>query len=162
MGGYSQYQGKSSYSDSFLKNRSNNLSMVDLQRMFELKQEELGKNGSTTTFKLSNHYMEIIFGIIILYIGYQLYIQGYTSASITFVIVFFYMLFYYSRYNYTTLDHEVSWTDCPDYFVRVDKEGSIYDCVNISPEHVPGPGYNTINKIKPRYSPVTSKFRPKS
>ena len=148
MSGYSQYQGTSTHSDTFLRDHSNNLSMADLQRIFQLKQEELEKNGSITNFKLSNHYMEIIFGIIILFIGYQIYIKGYMAASITFIIVFFYMLFYYSRYNYTSLDHEVAWTDCPDYFVKVDKEGSLYDCVNISPEYVPGPGYDQINIIE--------------
>lgn len=147
MFGYSSYQGKTNYTDEILKSRSNNLSMVDLQRMFELKQEEQNKAGYTVKFKLSNHYFEIIVGIVIIYIAYRLFVDGYVPASITFLVVCFYLLFLFSAQKSARLDYEVPWTDCPDYFVRVNGSGGNYTCRNVAPASVPGNEYDRVPEI---------------
>jgi hypothetical protein len=147
--GGSSYQGKTNYTDDILKERADNLSMVDLQRMFELKQQEQSAAGYTVSFKISNHYFEIIMAIVIIYIAYRMFIADYVPASVTFLIVAFYLLFLLSAQRSSSLDYEVPWTDCPDYFIRMNKNGSVgeYVCRNVSPESVPGPGYDRVKQI---------------
>jgi hypothetical protein len=60
--------------------------------------------------------------------------------------VAYYLLFLFGSQSASSLDYEVPWTDCPDYFIRVGN-GNNYRCVNIAPESVPGAGYNRVPEI---------------
>lgn len=146
--GHSRYQGKANYTDDILKENSNNLAMVDIQRMLELKQEEQSKAGYSTRFKISNHYFEIIVAIVIFYLAYLIYRAGYIPASFTFVLVAFYLLFLFAAENSAKSDYEIPWTDCPDYFVRFGSGNGNYTCHNVSPSTVPGNGYERVKQIR--------------
>jgi hypothetical protein len=131
--GWRPYNTDPSQSDSTLEEAAGSYSVGDLRRMLQLKEEN--NQGGTVNINLRNFFWEIVIFGIIVYVSYQIYSSGYLYASITFLFAASYLLFLFSFNNMELKEHEMPWSDCPDYFIR-QPDGDGYKCVNTVPESI--------------------------